>query len=74
MKSALVIIDMQKLFKNLKKLEFESVLVPNIEKVLNVARNKNMPLSILELYIKKIRVISQELECIMKKCGVKKIA
>jgi len=53
MKSALLIIDMQKLFKNLKNLEFESVLVPNIEKVLNVARNKNMPIIHIRTVYKK---------------------
>ncbi|MBW9159035.1 isochorismatase family cysteine hydrolase [Clostridium tagluense] len=42
MKSALLIIDMQKLFKSLKNTEFEDILIPNIGKALNAARNKNM--------------------------------
>ncbi|MBZ9687819.1 cysteine hydrolase [Clostridium estertheticum] len=42
MKSALLIIDMQKLFKSLKNAEFENILIPNIGKALDIARNKNM--------------------------------
>jgi nicotinamidase-related amidase len=53
MKSALLIIDMQKLFKSLKYSEFENVLVPNIEKALNVARNKNMPIIHIRTVYKK---------------------
>lgn len=44
MKSALLIIDMQKLFKDLKNEEFEKILIPNVVKVLNIARNKNIPI------------------------------
>ncbi|OPJ65394.1 isochorismatase family cysteine hydrolase [Clostridium chromiireducens] len=44
MKSALLIIDMQKMFKDLKSEEFEKFLIPNIVKALNIARNKNIPI------------------------------
>ncbi|EKQ57501.1 MULTISPECIES: isochorismatase family cysteine hydrolase [unclassified Clostridium] len=44
MKSALLIIDMQKIFKDLKYEEFERLLIPNISKALNIARNKNVPI------------------------------
>ena len=42
MKSALLIINMQKVFKDLKNKEFEDILIPNIQKSLNIARNKNI--------------------------------
>jgi nicotinamidase-related amidase len=44
MESALLIIDMQKLFKDLKNEEFDNILIPNIVKVLNIARNKKIPI------------------------------
>ena len=44
MKSALLIIDMQKIFKDLKSEEFERILIPNIVKALNIARNKSIPI------------------------------
>jgi len=53
MKSALLIIDMQNLFKSLKHLEFENVLVPNIGKALNVARNKDMTIIHVRTVFKK---------------------
>lgn len=44
MKSALLIIDMQKIFKDLKSEEFEKSLIPNIVKALSIARNKSIPI------------------------------
>lgn len=44
MKSALIIMDMQKVFKDLKKEEFENLLIPNTVKLINIARNKNIPI------------------------------
>jgi len=53
MKSALLIIDMQELFKSLKCSEFENVLVPNIGKALDIARNKNIPIIHIRTVYKK---------------------
>ncbi|MBZ9685738.1 cysteine hydrolase [Clostridium estertheticum] len=53
MKSALLIIDMQKLFKSLMQSDFENVLVPNTEKALKIARNKNMTIIHIRTVYKK---------------------
>lgn len=74
MKSALLIIDMQKLFKSLKYSEFENVLVPNIEKALNVARNKNMPIIHIRTVYKKDKSNWPRVRMHYDKCGVKRIA
>lgn len=44
MKSALLLIDMQKVFKDLRSEEFENILIPNVVSALNIARNKNIPI------------------------------
>lgn len=43
MKSALLVIDMQKIFKDLKNEEFVKSIIPNTAKALSIARNRNVP-------------------------------